>query len=234
MAPRPTTTLQLLWQTKKTRWVALLFVVCMTVGTLALVLPKLIMTATTATKTTTTSDDDLLAVYKERYSLFRTLLAPHAAPGVLALPRAPQARALQWLVFADRSIPTNAPVVTQQRLLQRYALLTLYYTCVGDYWKGVFEGQPLWVEQGNVHECDFTAVTCDNNGRIVAVTAPEAGWVGQLPAEVGLWSHLTSLDLRQNELQGTIPLGLFQGLTNLGKCRVVSCRAIPSFSHTLS
>jgi hypothetical protein len=206
----------------------------MTVGTLALVLPKLIMTATTATKTTTTSDDDLLAVYKERDSLFRTLLAPHAAPGVLALPRAPQARALQWLVFADRSIPTNAPVVTQQRLLQRYALLTLYYTCVGDYWKGVFEGQPLWVEQGNVHECDFTAVTCDNNGRIVAVTAPEAGWVGQLPAEVGLWSHLTSLDLRQNELQGTIPLGLFQGLTNLGKCRVVSCRAIPSFSHTLS
>ncbi|TVU45583.1 hypothetical protein EJB05_05073, partial [Eragrostis curvula] len=64
--------------------------------------------------------------------------------------------------------------------------------------------------------CDFLAgVTCDTNSRVVAVSAPGAGFNGTLPREVRKLPTLQYLDVRDNKINGPVPVAPFPELRRL-------------------
>jgi hypothetical protein len=148
--------------------------------------------------------------YRDRYTKFRTTLLQHTSPTAFASPSSPQSKALTWLVVRDRALVTDA--VTDERLLQRYAIMTLYYACGGEEWKGFVT--PL-DEQYDKSECLFRGVDCDDQGRIIKIDLYASNVAGQLPDEIGLLGHLKVLDLSSNTLQGSFPDAILR-LTNIG------------------
>ena len=103
----------------------------------------------------------------------------------------PQYRALQWL----RS-PLNSNIFSNnQRLIQRFALATFYLSTGGDFWDKGF----LWLTSAN--ECLWFSTSdsesiCDDNDNYIA------------------------LDLRNNNLRGTVPIELTLLKDTLGKYRI--------------
>ena len=151
----------------------------------------------------------------------------------LMTPDTPQNHALQWL--ANNTFLTD---YTDARIIQRYALATLYFSLDGDRW---FENAN-WLDDGN--ECNWyfaEAPACDDQGRIVEISLrfnflglaipPEIGLltetaaldlssnaiVGQLPSEMGMLTKLESLLLNDNLLSGTLP----SEVTNLNKLQLL-------------
>lgn len=157
---------------------------------------------------------DPLLAYEKRFVNFRTILGNFSQPWTFALPKSPQSKSLQWLVFQDKTLPTYPDV---KRLVQRHALMTLFYACDGENWKGTLALSPLWTQEVGTHECEFAGVTCDEADTIVGFEAGQSRLVGQLPDEISLLSHLTSLEIYVSDLQGTLPVSLFTRLSNLGE-----------------
>ena len=112
------------------------------------------------------------------------LLASVSQDGGAALQdeNSPQRAALEWL----RS-PLNNAFLSDERLIQRYALVTFYYATNGEDWKSSF----LWLTSAD--ECIwFTSsksnTICDKDGRIVELDLRENNLLGSLPAEISLLS----------------------------------------------
>lgn len=82
---------------------------------------------------------------------------------------------------------------------QRYAMALLDAAVQGSF------ANPI------LHECDWTGVTCTKNTIVTAIQWPNYRLAGHLPHDLGLLSDLTSLDLAENQLWGTIPSSLFHG-----------------------
>jgi len=60
------------------------------------------------------------------------------------------------------------------------------------------------------HECLWTGVTCrEDDYTVVQVRWPNYGLQGHLPNDIGLLSHLQTLDLADNQIWGTIPESLY-------------------------
>ena len=94
----------------------------------------------------------------------------------------PQFRALQWL-----QSNANIGMLSDQRLLQRYALATLYYSTGGEQWTT----SPAWLS--DAHECDWYTTdqagrACDNNDNYVQLELQGNNLVGTLPLEILLLS----------------------------------------------
>lgn len=223
-----TTGIKKIFRSKKhmLRLFGLIFVLTsIAVGIVFLIVPQ----------TVATSFDDknrpssIILSQEERFKIFRTTLDKYSPPWVFMLPNTPQANALNWLVFQDKTLSATLDnPVDEERLVQRYALMTLFYACSGQNWKGVFATLPLrpWDTQVETHECDFVGVTCgsssDNKGNVVtSLAAPRSRLVGRLPDELGLLSRLTDLRVGGNGLQGQLDTFL-PALTNLGTFIFVS------------
>ncbi|KAG7354035.1 RHS repeat-associated core domain containing protein [Nitzschia inconspicua] len=145
--------------------------------------------------------------------------------------RTPQFLALDWL--------TNDPNLdqyTEERILQRFSLATLYFSTDGDNWRRndrwlSMENECLWYSAGSSLPCDdnliYTALNLDLNG--LSGTIPSelallsnsltrinfssrrsdtASLSGTIPNELGFLSLLEDVDFSGNELQGSIPVGL--------------------------
>jgi hypothetical protein len=121
----------------------------------------------------------------------------------------PQYNAYQWIVNKNQ-----VPVAAESKLLQRYALATLYFAL-----------SPALMSQGDLpsdsassDECSWSTVVCDMNMTTGVVTeinmASQMNFDGTIPAEIGLLSSLQKLDLYNNSIQGSIPAKLWT-LTNL-------------------
>ncbi len=107
----------------------------------------------------------------------------------LANPSSPQRAAFEWL----RS-PVNAEISSDERLLQRYALASLFYATGGDQWKTSVS----WLSQED--ECFWyttstSGMLCDSNGNMVEI------------------------HLRNNNLEGSLPMELLFLANSLGACR---------------
>ena len=158
---------------------------------------------------------DPILAYEKRFINFLSILDKYSEPWTFALPELPQTKSLEWLVFQDTTLSTNPD---EKSLLQRHALITLFYACNGDNWIGNFALQPLWIEQVGTHECDFAGITCDEMGSIIELHAVNSQMSGRLPDEISFLTHLTSLRLGVNDLRGKLPVWIFTQLTNLGEC----------------
>ena len=110
----------------------------------------------------------------------------------------PQNQALKWLLGSPSS-----KILSDERLVQRYALATLYFST----------GGPSWNKKGtwltDVDEClwfsseDGEAV-CTNEA-INQINLHNNNMLGSLPPELGLLSKIQLFDVFNNELFGSIP-----------------------------
>ena len=116
----------------------------------------------------------------------------------------PEAQALNWLVIDDvlRLDPSNE--ADQDRLVQRYALATLFLASPFQW-----TNQENWLSNTVPGECDgWFGVTCDANGAVTGIDLFENRVNGDLPADISLLSSMTVLNLAANEITGEIPASI--------------------------
>jgi Leucine-rich repeat (LRR) protein len=122
-------------------------------------------------------------------------------------PNSPQAAAFEWL-----SRPINEGF-SDARLLQRYALATVYFATGGG--SGSWTSSTLWLTGSD--ECQWYTsgspeTICTNNGsddqQYVQLNLRQNGLEGSLPAEVSMLTMLETLRLPRNDMTGTLPTSL--------------------------
>jgi hypothetical protein len=156
----------------------------------------------------------------------------------VVLPDSPQWKALEWLVSKDpaqlysvaTAAGTTGTAKTVARLKQRYALAVVYFHFGGSAWTlppgsgWLSEDTGTDMDAANVanDECNWLGVVCgDTDSSLHEITALEMGphvamaTTGVLPSELGLLTALTTLDLADKGLLGTIPVALYRRLTDL-------------------
>ena len=124
-------------------------------------------------------------------------------------PNSPQSKALNWLESS-----ANREISEAQRLLQRYALATLYYSTNGDDWINNIG----WLSEEN--ECNWMSrskkAICGELGEYITLNLQENNLRGKLPAELGILSDtIRSLITRKNSLSGEIPSSIISDMKDL-------------------
>jgi hypothetical protein len=119
---------------------------------------------------------------------YQLIIAAYPDGGMALHNRAsPQRSAFEWL----RS-PSNLEDLSEDRILQRYALATFFYSTKG--WEWTVASR--WLS--NEHECSWFSTS-----NSIEVCNPNKKY--------------TELSLRKNNLGGTIPIEVFVLLESLGK-----------------
>jgi Leucine-rich repeat (LRR) protein len=112
-------------------------------------------------------------------------------------------RALQWLLHSDNLTLQPGTPSNQFRVLQRYAMAT------------------LWIKEMDkmdsyelAHECTWKGVTCDTievdptigaQQVVTDIRLQDSDWQGEFCADIGLLSNLLSINFAGNSLSGTLP-----------------------------
>jgi hypothetical protein len=141
----------------------------------------------------------------------------------------PQKMAIDWLVYEDlvlSSTKVRAMIESRDRnsiegddfvptfsLVQRYAMMVLFFGTNGELWLS-----SPWAEMVDIDECRFTGVECDLDGQVVLLDLAFRKLRGRLPEEVGMLTNLESVSFMSNSLEGTIPSFIYNKLTNLSTC----------------
>jgi hypothetical protein len=108
----------------------------------------------------------------------------------------PQTQALNWLRG------TNVALLTSKKIIQRYALATLYFAADGGNW---FDTD-YWLTP--IDEClwhSSRGFACNEDREIVTLGLGSNGLFGELPLDVSLLTSLRTLSLNNNTLFGPIP-----------------------------
>jgi len=109
--------------------------------------------------------------------------------------------AVQWLIEED---PLGLSVGTEEnrsQLVQRYALLTLWFSSNGLSWGD----SSAWLTFQN--ECTWFGVSCVKNV-VSKIELDQNNLEGSLPADISLLTSLTSLRITVNTLRGRLPVKL--------------------------
>lgn len=167
------------------------------------------------------------AFYQERYAALRPVIGQFSETSTLVQTGTPQAHALDWLVYQDRTL--SHTTIDETALKQRYAIMVLFYACGGEGWQGFDEG-PL-DHQGEFPTCDWDGdkfLECDfTTKEITAIDLSLRRLAGALPEELSLLTSVEKLNFAHNFLEGTIPESYFEQLTNLSKLKC-SVHTVPS------
>mmetsp|Transcript_7138 Transcript_7138/g.10444 ORF Transcript_7138/g.10444 Transcript_7138/m.10444 type:complete len:861 (-) Transcript_7138:237-2819(-) len=160
-----------------------------------------------------TSSDE----YKERLDEVHDLIELRAPDSFLSLddPSSPQALAALWVAEWLGSVSVRP---SPGEILQKYAVLTLYYGTGGD---GIWTRSDLWAIQ-EVSECEWENIECDWGDDpdqeylpIVSLSLFANEMIGTIPEEVLLLTSLEVFDVAANKLEGSISPRFFTELTNL-------------------
>lgn len=121
----------------------------------------------------------------------------------------PQNLALEWMISSAGIFRG----LSDERLLQIYALTTLWYSTNGN---TTWTHNDGWLD-AEMNECSWGGgdVTCDPfNNKVIQIRLNGDGLTGKIPPEVGLLTALTQLRLRDNEISSSLPseLGLLRKL----------------------
>lgn len=130
----------------------------------------------------------------------------------------PQSLAFDWLLS-----DVYSEALSNDRLIQRFALATLWFSTNGTHWEhgGWLERRDecLWGEVVDDEDfADEVDISCSSNNNVVLqLSLCCTSLQGELPPEVGLLTGLTSLILGSNLLTGNAPteLGNLGNLTRL-------------------
>eukprot|EP00547_Thalassionema_nitzschioides_P016447 CAMPEP_0194235982 /NCGR_PEP_ID=MMETSP0158-20130606/3338_1 /TAXON_ID=33649 /ORGANISM="Thalassionema nitzschioides, Strain L26-B" /LENGTH=481 /DNA_ID=CAMNT_0038969607 /DNA_START=22 /DNA_END=1467 /DNA_ORIENTATION=- len=129
-------------------------------------------------------------------------------------PTTPQGKAFQDLVSAEELWPMRQ----SYRVMQRYVLMTLYYSTSPDSWDSTFGWDDITVQ----NECTFYGVaTCRRSFRgveVLKLDLSDSGLIGTIPDEICLLEYtLEHLYLNSNSITGNLPscLSDFQNLQTI-------------------
>ncbi|CAB9507761.1 Leucine Rich Repeat [Seminavis robusta] len=171
-------------------------------------------------------------------------LLPNYTLSALQNSSSPQFHALQWL--QNEHSPELLANLTDERLIQRFSLATLFYATNGDLWMI----RSRWMSP-TVHECDWWSHAevlgatpqpiCNKNEAYIALLLSKNLLKGTLPPEIALLSSLEEIrfesdafrpneDKRNLYLSGPLPseLGLLSNLRILDVSKNALSSTIPS------
>lgn len=122
----------------------------------------------------------------------------------------PQEKALKWMIENDPKqevLKTGSIGIGEtdvDRILQRFALATLYFTTEGPLW----DYSNHWLSEAN--HCDWEGVSCDGqrNNDVTALDLEKYNLWGSVPSDIRLLTEMIDLWLDSNSLNGTFPLEL--------------------------
>lgn len=201
--------------------------------------PTIAPTDPPSVQTTTLSPTDVAPVLGSltpttQYQGYVVSLLPNYTLPSLEDPVSPQSLALEWLVSGHQY--HQLANLTDDRILQRFALASLYYSTNGKGWRWA----RYWLSNHNadVGECDWFSYyeiidsndptpICDDAGRIERLALNENIMIGTLPKEVALLTQLKEISLiadgfyiteynkKDKVLSGSIPVEWMMSLTNL-------------------
>lgn len=141
----------------------------------------------------------------------------------LGSPESPEARAVLW-VAADESLILDADDSTHQfRILQRYALASLFFASSG------WENDAGWLE--NADECTWYGITCEQQDlggeigvqNVVVRVEMENNGVQAITPDLALLVRTAVLNFSDNPLEGNIPSSISK-LTELREMFFDDCR----------
>eukprot|EP00980_Cylindrotheca_fusiformis_P005212 scaffold1118_cov135-Cylindrotheca_fusiformis.AAC.10 len=120
-----------------------------------------------------------------------------------------QYRAFNWLAKTDEYGANDLDSISDQELVDRYALAVLYYADLGMTWKKQLNFlEPVSVCRWNngIDSKDENAagVYCAEN-EVTFLQIVDNGLKGELPSELGLLTNLVHLNLDRNVLFGEVP-----------------------------
>mmetsp|Transcript_15548 Transcript_15548/g.20276 ORF Transcript_15548/g.20276 Transcript_15548/m.20276 type:complete len:459 (+) Transcript_15548:115-1491(+) len=110
-----------------------------------------------------------------------------------------QSKALTWLTFED-SMQLDP---SDENLLQRYALATIYFATQGERWYTSYN----WLTDADecVWSIDNGGVSCHaNSSQVSKIDLGLNNLIGTFPGEIGILQSLNELDFSQNSLGGSI------------------------------
>jgi Leucine-rich repeat (LRR) protein len=113
-----------------------------------------------------------------------------------------QGKALIWL----QESTARRRQADRNRILQRYALATLYFSTQGDEWIQ----NNGWLSDDDECSWFFTSrKPCNEEGMLVSLSLSSNNLAGEIPEETAIvLSSLTTCDLQKNRLSGTFPRAL--------------------------
>lgn len=125
---------------------------------------------------------------------------------VLLQPGSPQFKALEWILEEDGMNLTH----NSGNLVQRYALMVLFYATIGEEWKD---------SKGfgsDIHECEWSPISCATD-IVRSFILPDNNLAGELPKEIGVFEKLANLRFGNNKIKGSIPteIGMLTKLEEL-------------------
>jgi hypothetical protein len=137
----------------------------------------------------------------------------------LQTPGSAQHDALSWLAN-----DTFQGYYTDEKLIQRYSLATLFFSTNGRNWYNT----SMWLDDGD--ECDrwwqpTGGILCNSlNGSVVSLGLGSNNLLGTIPPEIGLLKSLVSLGLSQNDLTESIPTEIAELVrSRRSSCGIMSC-----------
>ena len=178
---------------------AILVVVAIAVG---------VVIGVSSSSSNSTPDPTPTPILSQRDSMI-SLIQSRSASTSFTNSSSPQSQSLDWVL----SDAFSSDGLSDDRLVQRFALATLYYSTNGTYWD--HDG---WLNSTN--ECDghdSDDVRCSSESMAEELHLYQDNLSGRIPIEIGLLTTLTTLRLGRNQLTGSIPseLGLLNQLTAL-------------------
>jgi Leucine rich repeat len=157
--------------------------------------------------------------------------------GSILLESSPQHFAACWMLYEDRAQSVSR---NQNSFLQRYALVTLYYSSTKSNttrWDWPMAGDDPSAAKTNGHwtsvkhhECSWYGITCNHasywwnwlwsSQKVVSLDLGFLKVDGLLPRELSLLTNLRDVDLHGNDLQGVLPYVMLESLTRLEYLRL--------------
>ncbi|KAL3918728.1 MAG: hypothetical protein SGILL_004099 [Bacillariaceae sp.] len=201
-------------------YVTLYIILFLALGGLAFATVRYVQARQANKQQVMTGDDDdfneiLAARDTDAYKIqLQDILSQKVKASTLLTPSSPQAQAVEWMTFQDSTLVMDDLVLAAEsgdpyRVYQRYALMALFFATNGDLWE-----ETPWTDNGEIHECDFLGVDCDESEQIVILDLYLRKLRGRVPDDLGLLTQLSSISLNSNLLEGSIP-AVFFDLTKL-------------------
>lgn len=139
-----------------------------------------------------------------------SFIASSSVTGEAALEtnNSPEVLSINWLIEEDPLQLDPTAEADKPRILQRYALLTLYFGSELDW-----VNENGWATAETSNECEWEGITCELQGDLNVVTEinlPQNNVQGTIPADLAMLGSLVTLNLSSNVMTGPIPASILQ------------------------
>lgn len=113
----------------------------------------------------------------------------------------PQQKAYQWIAYVDT---LEVPVTNIKQIVQRYVLVVLYYSMGGPSWRSKLNfnshfDECSWFRTFRAYKLKQLGVTCNADGKVLALNFPKDYLVGTFPKELAKLDALERLDVFNNK-----------------------------------